>query len=79
MHPLTGLMSALGHGPGLLARREACAVSRPVVNKIRQLAALLGDALAQRATVVLTTGACSRTTERSPTTAITAAMHVFQV
>ena len=70
-------MSALGHGPGLLARREACAVSRPVVNKIRQLAALLGDALAQRAPVVLTTGAVP--SNHCALTAITAAMHVFQV
>jgi len=77
LHPLTGLMSALGHGPGLLARREACAVSRPVVNKIRQLAALLGDALAQRAPVVLTTGAVQ--SNHCALTAITAAMHVFQV
>ena len=77
MHPLTGLMSALGHGPGLLARREACAVSRPVVNKIRQLAALPGDALAQRAPVVLTTGAVQ--SNHCALTAITAAMHVFQV
>ena len=79
MRPLTGLMSALGHGPGLLAKREGLCGIAAGGNKIRQLAALLGDALAQRATVVLTTGACSRTTERSPTTAITAAMHVFQV
>jgi 1-aminocyclopropane-1-carboxylate deaminase/D-cysteine desulfhydrase-like pyridoxal-dependent ACC family enzyme len=45
--------------------------------KIRQLAALLGDALAQRAPVVLTTGAVQ--SNHCALTAITAAMHVFQV
>jgi hypothetical protein len=47
VHPLTGLMSVLGHGPGLLAKREG----------LCGIAAGLGDASAQRETVVLTTGA----------------------
>ena len=49
-------MSALGHGPELLAKREDLCGIAAVGNKIRRLAALLGDALAQRAMVVLTTG-----------------------
>ena len=77
MRPLTGLMSALGHGPGLLAKREGLCGIAAGGNKIRQLAALLGDALVQRTPVVLTTGAVQ--SNHCALTAITAAMHVFQV
>ncbi len=77
MRPLTGLMSALGHGPGLLAKREGLCGIAAGGNKIRQLAALLGDALVQRTPVVLTTGAVQ--SNHYALTAITAAMHVFQV
>jgi D-cysteine desulfhydrase len=77
VRPLTGLMSALGHGPGLLAKREGLCGIAAGRNKIRQLAALLGDALAQRAPVVLTTGAVQ--SNHCALTAITVAMHVFQV
>lgn len=77
MHPLTGLMSALGHGPGLLAKRESLCGMAAGGNTIRQLAALLGDASARRATVVLTTGAVQ--SNHCALTAITADVHVFQV
>jgi len=77
VHPLTGLMSALGHGPGLLAKREGLCGIAAGGDKIRQLAALLGDASAQRETVVLTTGAAQ--SNHCALTAITAAMRVFQV
>jgi 1-aminocyclopropane-1-carboxylate deaminase/D-cysteine desulfhydrase-like pyridoxal-dependent ACC family enzyme len=56
LHRLTGLMSAFGHGPELLAKREDLCGIAAGGNKVRKLAALLGQALSQRATVVLTTG-----------------------
>jgi len=56
LHRLTGLTSVFGDGPELLARREDLCGIAAGGNKIRKLAALLGDALSQPATVVLTTG-----------------------
>lgn len=73
LHRLTGLMSAFGHGPELLAKREDLCGIAAGGNKIRKLAALLGDALSQRATVVLTTGFVQ--SNHCALTAIAAAMH----
>jgi len=36
VHPLTGLMSVLGHGPGLLAKREGLCGIAAGGNKIRR-------------------------------------------
>ncbi len=73
LHRLTGLMSAFGHGPELLVKREDLCGVAAGGNKIRKLAALLGEALSQRATVVLTTGGVQ--SNHCAMTAIAAAMH----
>ena len=73
LHRLTGLKSAFGHGPELLAKREDLCGIAAGGNKIRKLAALLGQALSQRATVVLTTGGAQ--SNHCALTAIAAAMH----
>jgi 1-aminocyclopropane-1-carboxylate deaminase/D-cysteine desulfhydrase-like pyridoxal-dependent ACC family enzyme len=73
VHRLSGLMSAFGRGPELLAKREdLCGVSVGG-NKVRKLAALLGEALSQHATVVLTTGGVQ--SNHCALTAIAAGMH----
>ena len=64
LHRLTGLMSAFDHGPELLAKREDLCGIAAGGNKIRKLEALLGEAVSQRATVVLTTGGVHPTTAR---------------
>jgi 1-aminocyclopropane-1-carboxylate deaminase/D-cysteine desulfhydrase-like pyridoxal-dependent ACC family enzyme len=73
LHRLTGLMSAFAHGPELLAKREDLCGIAAGGNKIRKLEALLGEALSQRATVVLTTGGVQ--SNHYALTAIAAAMH----
>lgn len=73
LHRLTGLMSALGPSPELLAKREDLCGIAAGGNKIRKLAALLGHALSQHATVVLTTGGAQ--SNHCALTAIAAAMH----
>jgi 1-aminocyclopropane-1-carboxylate deaminase/D-cysteine desulfhydrase-like pyridoxal-dependent ACC family enzyme len=73
LHRLTGLMSAFGDGPELLAKREDLCGIAAGGNKIRKLAALLGEALSQRTTVVLTTGGVQ--SNHCAQTAIAAAMH----
>ena len=73
LHQLTGLMSAFDHGPELLAKREDLYGIAAGGNKIRKLEALLGQALSQRATVVLTTGGVQ--SNHCAQTAIAAAMH----
>ena len=73
LHRLTGLMSAFDHGPELLAKREDLCGIAAGGNKIRKLAALLGEALSQRATVVLTTGGVQ--SNHCAQTAIAAAMY----
>ena len=73
LHRLTGLMSAFDHGPELLAKREDLYGIAAGGNKIRKLEALLGEALSQRATVVLTTGGVH--SNHCAQTAIAAAMH----
>ena len=66
-------MSAFGGSPELLAKREDLCGIAAGGNKIRKLAALLGQALSQRATVVLTTGGTQ--SNHCALTAIAAAMH----
>jgi 1-aminocyclopropane-1-carboxylate deaminase/D-cysteine desulfhydrase-like pyridoxal-dependent ACC family enzyme len=73
LHRLAGLMSAFGHGPELLAKREDLCGIAAGGNKIRKLEALLGEALSQRATVLLTTGGVQ--SNHCAQTAIAAAMH----
>ena len=73
LHRLTGLMSAFDHGPELLAKREDLCGIAAGGNKIRKLEALLGQAVSQRATVVLTTGGVQ--SNHCALTAIAAAMH----
>jgi L-cysteate sulfo-lyase len=73
LHRLTGLMSAFGPSPELLAKREDLCGIAAGGNKIRKLAALIGEALSQRATVVLTTGGVQ--SNHCALTAIAAAMH----
>ena len=66
-------MSAFDHGPELLAKREDLCGIAAGGNKIRKLEALLGEAVSQRATVVLTTGGVH--SNHCAQTAIAAAMH----
>lgn len=73
LHRLTGLMSAFDHGPELLAKREDLYGIAAGGNKIRKLEALLGEAVSQRATVILTTGGVQ--SNHCAQTAIAAAMH----
>ncbi len=73
LHRLAGLTSALGHGPELLAKREDLCGVAAGGNKLRKLSALLGEALSQQATVVLTTGAVQ--SNHCALTAIAAGMH----
>jgi 1-aminocyclopropane-1-carboxylate deaminase/D-cysteine desulfhydrase-like pyridoxal-dependent ACC family enzyme len=73
LHRLTGLTSAFGHGPELLAKREDLCGIAAGGNKIRKLTALLGQALSQHATVVLTTGGVQ--SNHCALTAIAVGMH----
>ena len=73
LHELTGLMSAFGPSPELLAKREDLCGIAAGGNKTRKLEALLGQALSQHATVVLTTGGVQ--SNHCAQTAIAAAMH----
>ena len=66
-------MSAFAQSPELLAKREDMCGIAAGGNKIRKLAALLGQALSQRATVVLSTGGTQ--SNHCALTAIAAAMH----
>ena len=73
LHRLAGLMSTFVQSPELLAKREDLCGIAAGGNKTRKLAALLGQALSQRATVVLTTGGTQ--SNHCALTAIAAAMH----
>lgn len=73
LHRLTGMTSVFGDGPELLVKREDLCGVAAGGNKIRKLAALLGEALSQRATVVVVTGGVQ--SNHCAQTAIAAAMH----
>lgn len=77
LQPMSGLASAFGGGPELLVKREdLCGVALGG-NKLRKLLAILAEAVARRATVVVTTGAPQ--SNHAAMTAVAAAMHGIRV